>query len=88
MFARIDDWRDMSAQRFIDSAMQMGAFTGAVQARQYAEQQETEQQTVNYTSPAPGKGASPGMGGQRTVPSDAATLATDPGLGGAFDVKG
>ena len=84
VFHGIRDGLGLSAQRFIDWATRLPAYDGVIAARQYAEQQRTQQQTVNYTPRQNGAGRD---GQQRQIESDAETLRTDPGLGGMIEVQ-
>lgn len=78
-FHRIDDVGGMAAQLFIDRATRLSAYKGVIRARIESEQNE------NSSSSTPARGGRDGL--DRTVDSDGATLASDPGLGGVFEVK-
>jgi hypothetical protein len=91
-FHRIDDLRSMPARRLIDFALRLPAYKGILRALIEADAHEETKTSVQGASAAPAAPASrPGYSADirqnRTVPSDAATLLTDPALAGMFERK-
>ena len=86
VFHRVDYPELLPAQVFIDRAIRLGAYAGALAARLTREEQ---QGGVTPSAPAPGAPAGARRDGSqnRTVNSTAAALATDPGLGGMIEVS-
>jgi hypothetical protein len=83
-FHRVDDALALSPQRFIDLALRLPWYRGVVRGR--AEQEQRESPSAAPASrPATARTTS-SRDAPRTVSSDAATLKTDPGLGGMFDI--
>jgi hypothetical protein len=74
VFHRIDDLASLHPQRLIDLVVRLAYYSGVVQARIRAEAAEQE--------PAP----TMSIDQDRTVPSEAATLATDPVLSELIDL--
>lgn len=79
VFHRIDDVRAMPARLFIDRALRLTAYKGVMRALAEAEQDED--------TGAPDAHAGRDGSGVRHVESSAVNLVTDPGFGGAFDVR-
>lgn len=81
----------MPAQRFIDFALRLPAYKGVLRALIEAERYEAENESSpssNWETPAPRGAGRDGLNRNRTVPSDAHTLLTDPALAGFIEVKG
>lgn len=85
-FHRIDDVRAMPAPRFINLALRLVAYKGVV--RMLIERAQHDAQTNGTPAAAPHAAMSSGdIRQNRTIPSDAATLTTDPALAGLFEQK-
>lgn len=82
-FHRIDDVYAMPAPRFINLAVRLFAYKGIIRALYEAEQHREQQEQL----PASVRSRTPSRAGNRNVPSDAATLATDPAFAGQFETK-
>lgn len=81
VFHRIDDVRSMPARQFIDLALRLAAYKGVLRLIVEQEARESE------NSPNAPLGARRDGNGKRQVSSDRATLTSDPGLGGMFEVR-
>lgn len=89
VFHRVDDALAMPAQRFINLALRLPMYRGALRETVtgiMAEDSElgTTSPRTSNTPPASSRGRD---GQTRTVDSSSATLATDPGLGGMIEVR-
>lgn len=85
-FHRIDEVQAMPAGRFINFAVRLFAYKGIVRALAEAEQyREREGQLPAAARRSAPQGAD--LTRNRTIPSDAATLRTDPALVGQIETK-
>lgn len=89
-FHRIDDVRTVPALRFINLALRLFAYKGIVRA--LAEKDAHDEQTGELPAdvrprPTSAPGDSRDIRQNRTIPSDAATLRTDPALAGMIEVR-
>lgn len=71
----------MTAQRFIDLAARLGAYTGVMSARYQLEQEQ------NKHMPTSSPRSLPSDDERRTIPSDGRTLRTDPALADIVDYE-
>lgn len=84
VFHRIDDARAMPAQRFIDLALRLPAYSGVMRRR--LEKLAMDEDEENGTAPSSTRGQ--GVNGEnRYVPSDNLdTLANDPDFAGSIEI--